>query len=494
MTMAWILYVLLVGTLLFLAALAVDEILQRTALPSRWIWLAALGGIVALAILAPRRASDAPAFRTSPTPAVATNELVVPAPSADVMRAIEQVRAMIVTSVTSAFVAAEVRVPRLLVPALGVIWGLLSAAVFGVLVIVSRRLNVARRTWPLRDVAGTPVRVAPATGPAVIGISRPEIVVPTWLLERPAPEQRLVIVHEREHVTARDQLLLAGGWLVATLLPWHPAVWWALSRLRLAIELDCDARVLDRGVQPRSYGTLLIDIAGQCAGHRIGALALADRPSHLERRLLAMKHTRTRFIIARTGALAAMALLAVAVACEARLPTSSEMDAMNVAAVEKTAVQAKLLEESRASSRTYTVDGVVVSAADARAILANRVARVDIVKGKSGDEIHVVTTDLSKKAAERMKETSWVAFRTDGSGGDTVRGVTPLRLKSSKKGFDGVVIIDGVTASEHELALLSAKDIASIDVIKGASAQTMSPDPAAVNGVIKVTTKRGARK
>ena len=208
-----------------------------------------------------------------------------------------------------------------------------------------------------------------------------------------------------------------------------------------------------------------------------------------------MKHTRTRFIIARTGALAAMALLAVAVACEARLPTSSEMDAMNVAAVEKTAVQAKLLEESRASSRTYTVDGVVVSAADARAILANRVARVDIVKGKSGDEIHVVTTDLSKKAAEGMKQRSAVAFRTDGSDGyKLVSSDTTFRLKSSKKAFDGVVIIDGVTASERELALLSPEDIVSIDVIKGASAQTMSADPAAVNGVIKVTTKSGARK
>jgi len=293
--MAWLLYVLLVGTLLAFAALSIDGVLRRTALPTRWVWITALGGIVALAILAPRREPTPSAFKVRARVAAPANVQALPKTSTGVIAKIAATRDAIVESVSSTLAQASVRTPKEALLPLVTVWLLLSGSVLSVLVIVSRRANRARRIWPLRDVHGTPVRIAHATGPAVIGFARPEIVVPSWLLERTPDEQRLVIVHEREHVKARDQLLLAGGWLVAALLPWHPAVWWSLSRLRLAIELDCDARVLHRGVQPRPYGSLLIDIAGQSAGHRIGALALADRTSHLERRLLAMKHSRTRF-------------------------------------------------------------------------------------------------------------------------------------------------------------------------------------------------------
>ncbi|MFP4622689.1 MAG: M56 family metallopeptidase, partial [Gemmatimonadota bacterium] len=46
------------------------------------------------------------------------------------------------------------------------------------------------------------VRVAPAAGPAVMGLRCPEIVVPAWLLEASPEEQRLVVLHEREHLRA----------------------------------------------------------------------------------------------------------------------------------------------------------------------------------------------------------------------------------------------------------------------------------------------------
>ena len=63
MTMAWILYVLLVGTLLAFAALAVDAILRRTRFPTRWVWVSALAGIVCLAIVAPSRDVRPQAFK-----------------------------------------------------------------------------------------------------------------------------------------------------------------------------------------------------------------------------------------------------------------------------------------------------------------------------------------------------------------------------------------------------------------------------------------------
>jgi hypothetical protein len=50
-------------------------------------------------------------------------------------------------------------------------------------------------------------------------------------------------------------------------VPWHVALWYAVRRLRRALELDCDARVLRRESNVERYGHLLL----RCA--RSGGLA-----------------------------------------------------------------------------------------------------------------------------------------------------------------------------------------------------------------------------
>ena len=296
-----------------------------------------------------------------------------------------------------------------------------------------------------------------------------------------------MIVHEREHVTAKDQLLPVGGLVVAALLPWHPAAWWALSRLRLAIELDCDARVLSRGVHARSYGSLLIEIAGQCAGHRVGALALADRPSHLERRLLAMKNTTQRFTRVRAGALGAVALLAIAMACEARLPTSADVEKMDVASAEKALVQTKLLAEQGAKNVVYKVDGATVTAEQAHAITSSRIATVNVSKGTltntkdSGTVIttvHVRTLDASEPAVPMTMT------------GDNLKVTAERGTLTRTREFNGLLFVDGVLVPSSALSRMAPGDIESGEVVKGAAATKLSSDPAAANGVIKVTTKR----
>ena len=42
MTTEWIVYVLLVGGLLAIAAVATEDILRRAAMPTRWVWVAML--------------------------------------------------------------------------------------------------------------------------------------------------------------------------------------------------------------------------------------------------------------------------------------------------------------------------------------------------------------------------------------------------------------------------------------------------------------------
>jgi beta-lactamase regulating signal transducer with metallopeptidase domain len=485
MTAAWMLYILFVGTLLACGALAVDQFLRRRAGTTRWVWSAALGGIVVLGALAMRDVR-APDVASNLLQHVSAPQGVVAVEQGGFVAKIDMVRRIVATSIASGIAVVETRIPASLGLPLVVAWALLSAGILTVLVVVNRRVGRARKDWPVAELHGTSVRVAPVIGPAVIGLSRPEIIVPRWLLDRSDEEQRLVVVHEREHVAARDQIVLTGAWVVAALVPWHPAVWWMLSRLRLAIELDCDARVLHQGVHPRPYGALLIDIAGQCAGVRMGALALADKTTHLERRLLAMKPTSSRFSTVRTGALCAVAGLLVLVACESRMPTSAEVSKMDVASMEKSAHSLALFETTDGRPTIYVVDGVLTSAAAARAIDHSRIASIDITNGPDGNRISIKTgTPGTMIDSAGMHSIHASVKRLAGASDST----TP-----STKAFTGLVMIDGVRSDVVALGKLAPANIESVEVIKGRAARAAYPDPASANGVIVVVTKTGAAK
>ena len=484
MTTEWIVYVLLVGGLFACAAAATDGILRRAAMPTRWVWVAALLATTVFSAMSVRRA--APAYNPSIAATVRVSALRVAASRGGLLEAIAHVRTWIGEVAGRSVGAAHYGLAGTVQVSLVVAWITASAGLLVLLFLVHRGMDRERRRWPLAQLFDVSVRITPSEGPAVVGITRPEIVVPRWLLARTADEQRLVVVHEREHIVARDHLLLLGGLVIAALFPWHPAVWWVVSRLRLAIELDCDARVLHRGVQARPYGSLLIDIAGQCAGHRVGALALADRPSHLERRLLAMKNTQPRFTLVRSGTLGALAALSILVACEAKLPTSAEVEKMDVAGAEKAVMQAKVLDEAGAKNVVYKVDGVVVSADKAHALSAKRIATVHVIKGtlmNTKDSGSVYTTvNVTTGAGEETGVPMTVV-------GNNMKISTERGTLTEKKGFTGLLYIDGVLQPSSSLAALSPNEIASVEVLKGAAAAKVSTDPAAANGVIQVTTK-----
>jgi hypothetical protein len=105
-------------------------------------------------------------------------------------------------------------------------------------------------------------------------------------------------------------------------MPWNPAIWWAMRRLRLAVEIDCDQRVLGRGVDARHYATLLLTVGNRMSSIPFAwATALGGSRSFLERRILAMT---TPFRPRRhRGAIIAVSAgigLIVAVACESPVP------------------------------------------------------------------------------------------------------------------------------------------------------------------------------
>ena len=495
LTGTWIAYGLVIGVLLAAVAALMEGALRAAGRPGRWSWALALGLTVALVAIAPGRVAPALLLPTA-EPASAG------APTAAVTATAWTGRAVALFTTLAQTIAVPVRwtlaavsdaVPGSADRWLGPAWLVLSAAIFIVFAVVYARFHRARARWPMAEVQGTRVRVAPDVGPAVVGLARPEIVVPAWLIERTADEQRLVLAHEREHVAARDPLLLAAACVAAVIIPWHPAAWWMLSRLRLAVELDCDARVLRRGIAPRSYGNLLIDLAGRCSGLRIGAPALADESSHLRQRLIAMTERTSPFPIARSLAGAAFAAVALLAACEAKLPTQTEVDGMTAASAARSAQKLSLMSSDTANAQ-YQVNGAVVTAAEANAIPADRIASIQVIKGGTapvGKTLVAITTRAPGDTTGGHRIMKRVEI--GGAPGALAAGPDNLPRKHLEN-FDGVILIDGVRSTEAAMQALAPSDIVSVEVIKGPSAAGLYAAPEAKNGVIQITTKKGATK
>lgn len=517
MIVAWMLYGLVVGALVAGAAALLAAVPAISRARSRWVWAGALALTVILVATAPPRAA-------TPPPGGVDAAMVATAVEADAAGAGAAERASGVLAPLEGLgglALAGVRegvgtLAGLVPPGAGRVaawlWLALSLLVLLAFTAAGRRVRGAVRRWPGAEVQGVRVRVAPDAGPAVVGVSRPQIVVPRWLLSLPPDQQRLVLAHEREHQRARDPLLLGLGCAAAVLLPWHPAVWWMLARLRLAVELDCDARVLGRGASARAYGSLLIDLAGRCSGFRVGAPALAEGSSHLERRLIAMQKERSRIGRLGGGAAAAAALVFIVAACAADLPTTAEIEQMDVVAAEEGA-QRLALPGTDGYDVAYILDGVAVDGEEARAVPADRIARIEWVRSEAARRAEMRITTKEAEARRRAEEAPDAGAETRAEearrlavaaaresagaieGAERPEGHTRVRVLGSPvvepdTGFDGIVLIDGVRADRAAMRALEPSEIERIEILKGPAAAKLYPDdPAAAHGVIRVTTK-----
>jgi beta-lactamase regulating signal transducer with metallopeptidase domain len=151
-------------------------------------------------------------------------------------------------------------------------------------------------------------------GPAVVGVVRPVIALPRWALGLSEGDRRLVLAHERAHIEAHDPVVNALGLSAVVLFPWNATLWWQLQRLRLAIEIDCDARVVRHGHDPLRYGELLVSAHASVTRRVSPVLALAQRQSALAHRIDALVQTPSRSIARGIAAVGFGAALLFAVA------------------------------------------------------------------------------------------------------------------------------------------------------------------------------------
>lgn len=298
-----------VGAMLAIAAIAAERAIRGTRVPRRAVWLAAMLATTVLPILAlvdprpPALAAEGVSQSTD-APRTASSEIAgrIYASRLQVIDRQDEASSRV------AFLKA---------------WGVASGTLALFWIAAAAGLWRRSRHWSTATVAGTRVWVSQEEGPAVYGGVSPRILLPASMLRDTAVDTlALVIRHEEAHLRARDPLLILSALALATLVPWNATIWWQLRRLRYAVELDCDARVLAAGVEPRTYADTLITIAsGRFARRAPAWVALNEPRSWLEKRIRTMLHLEPRpKAIALAGLIGAFA---VAVALTTLLPPPS---------------------------------------------------------------------------------------------------------------------------------------------------------------------------
>lgn len=300
-------YAALVGVALALAARVVEWGMERSGWAVRWVWLVAAALTIAIPVwrLSDSRPGSAPDGRD------AVNGSAIRLPTV-----------LVPSMPDSAMGHASARDALLLAA-----WALASLVLAARGASRRRQLQIAREGWERSRLDGTPVLVAPDVGPAVVGVRDGEVVVPRWVLALESDARALVLRHELEHLRAGDAALQEFMRLLVALFPWNPALWYIERRLRGAIEVDCDRRVLG-AMRPsrRRYGALLLHVAGRAGSATRVVPALSESYSLLARRITAMTHPPRRSPIALAACLTVAGAVLVA-ACNTETPQVAQSPA-----------------------------------------------------------------------------------------------------------------------------------------------------------------------
>jgi TonB family protein len=274
----WIAWSMLITAVVAVGAAAADRVATFFGLARRFVWL----GAIAAATVAPVVLASRPIASGLAPSAVATGSPSVSLGSDGASRASASTRARMDAST----------VARHVDPWAARAWLVASLICFGVLLHAVMRLRQHRREW--EDVAtdGHRVLVARDAGPAVVGVLRPRIVVPRWALDADRATWDLMLRHETEHIRAGDSRALFAVAVVLALFPWNAALWWMARRLRLATEIDCDARVIRAVGGARAYGMMLLAVGERHAMPLPISASLSERGTNLEARIDAMTTPR----------------------------------------------------------------------------------------------------------------------------------------------------------------------------------------------------------
>jgi hypothetical protein len=154
----------------------------------------------------------------------------------------------------------------------------------------------------------------------VLGFRRPVIALaPATVARLSDRELDQVVAHEDAHVQRWDDVAALVQHVIASILWWHPAVWWLDRALTIEREVACDDWVITERDGSRSYGTCLVKLAAMSRQHRTAiAPALLLSRSELEIRITRLIDHRRNASVRPSRAvlsLAAPGVAGLAMAC-----------------------------------------------------------------------------------------------------------------------------------------------------------------------------------
>ena len=257
----WMIYCVVIASVLGVGAVAWERSARWSQRPARWGWLAALAGSVALPWV----------LRLVPD-----RGWVEAVPGAASALRLEPLSLTAGVASPAAWSAVDIGL---------LLWLAASVLMLGWVALLVTRLVRASRRWRVAQLDGGPVLMTGTVGPAAVGVRRGVVVLPSWVMELDAELRAMLVRHERSHVDAGDPRLLLASFVLLAAMPWNPVVWLLVLRLRNAIELDCDARVLSAGADPARYGSLLLEVGRRRSAHALVMATFAEPRVFLEERI-----------------------------------------------------------------------------------------------------------------------------------------------------------------------------------------------------------------
>jgi bla regulator protein BlaR1 len=402
----WMLYAMAVAALLSIAALLAEWVVRVAGGAVRWVWGVAMAVSLGLPVILGKLAAGAgvaPAQASLPVgPAAET-----PLPAGGLWATVPEVLS-----------AAE----SLAAP----LWVMATTSLLVLLVGGVLQLQRRARRWPRVRLPQGDALLSDAFGPALIAGIPSQVVLPRWAFRLGRRSLKMIMIHEEEHRRTGDVPLLMAGAVFVALVPWNPFLWFQLRRLRAAVELDCDRRVLRRGVPPVPYARLLLELGTRPRERMLPWAALAANPSLLERRLtMIVRGTKRVSRWAAAGA-AFLAATLVFLACDTDAPPLKP---------DETAADAKaqyMAQEAVASAvlsggPLIFLDGTRVTKAALADLDTDAIDRVEVLKDEAALELfgpeaaNGVVQIFTKKAAGEDADPSESRDGRDAEldGGDT---------------------------------------------------------------------------
>ena len=210
---------------------------------------------------------------------------------------------------------------------LSVLW-LLGALVSAVYFALQQR-NFLRKLGRMRALGdGVVLGSSPEAGPAVIGLLRPRIILPSDFETRfGSIERELILAHERSHLRRGDIVANALATLLRTLYWFNPLMHYAAARMRHDHELASDADVVAQYPHARRrYADTLLNAQLAVPGLPVGCLWQSSHPLK-ERITMLSKSSSTQRRKAGTGLAVAALLSASALAWAAQPQRSADSSA-----------------------------------------------------------------------------------------------------------------------------------------------------------------------